>query len=112
MAKDIMITEGMEGQSITFNINDEDGDPDDLSTYTTVRMVWSPADFSASTLNLTQAAAEIDIATLGKLKFTPSAANPIPVFGDYIVQIFRESSGVNKPTIRFSVRASQEAQKT
>ena len=112
MAKDIMVGEGMQGQSITFNINDEDGEPDDLSVYTTVRMVWSPGDFSANTINLTQAATEIDIATLGKVKFTPSASNPIPVFGDYIVQIFRESAGINKLTVRFSVRVTQEAQKT
>lgn len=112
MAKDIMVGEGMTGQSITFSIDDETGQPDDLSVYTNVRMVWSLADFSANTLNLTQAAAEIDIATLGKLKFTPTTANPIPVFGDYIVQIFREGTDTNKPTKRFSVRVTQEAQKT
>jgi len=112
MAKDILVTEGMQGQTITFNINDENGDPDDLSVYADVRMVWSPGDFSSNSINLTDGAAEIDIATLGVLKFTPSASNPIPVFGDYIVQIFRESAGVNKPTVRFSARVTREAQKT
>ncbi len=107
-----MVTEGMAGDTITFNINNSLGQPDDLSVYTNVRMVWSLADFSANTLNLIQTDSEIDIATLGKLKFTPTTANPIPVFGDYIVQIFREGTDLNRPTVRFSARVTQEAQKT
>jgi len=108
MAKDILVVEKMQGKVIEFIVNDENGNPEDLTTFTTVRMVWGLADFSANTLNLTQADPEIDIATVGKLKFTPSVANPVPVFGDYIAQIFREGTGINRPTPIFSIRVTRE----
>lgn len=108
MAKDYMLVQGLQGEEIIFEVFDEAGLPDDLTAYTTVRLVMALADFSANTFNLAQTDSEIDIAEVGKLKFTPSSANPIPTFGDYIFQIFREGTNINKPTPRFSCRVTRE----
>ena len=111
MAADFEITEKAEGIALTFEIKDEDGDVDDLTAYTNVRFIISEIDFSANVQNKTQADPQIAVTALGILTWTPDAATPAPVFGKYLIQIFRESAGINKPTRKWTLDCSREATK-
>lgn len=110
MATDVVIEELLQGKPVSFIVRNEDGSKDDLTSYTTVKFLISKIDYSAVPLvDLTQADAEIVVTADGKLTWTPSATNPGPAFGKYLVQIIRISAGVDKPTVTFTLEARRRA---
>ena len=111
MSADIQLVEGQYGDVIEFQINKADGTGDDLTVYSSVRLVVPSADFSTNLINKTQADAEITVDATGLLSWIPSVTSPIPVFGFYWIQIFREG-GTNKPVRKFFLEVTREAQKT
>jgi len=114
MVYDIQLIERLFGKAaFTLTINDENGDPDDLTAYTTVRLVISLTDRSAvAARNHTQSDAEITITALGKLTYTPSTGNPVPGSGVYDVEVFRESVSEHLPVKKFSLLIIREARIT
>lgn len=113
MANDIQLIEGEFGSPVSFEILDENGDSDDLTVYTTVRFVISQMDYSANLRNHVQTDNEIDTSLFssGILRYTPTSTNPVPAFGHYWIQIFRELATVNKPVRKFSLLVTREATK-
>lgn len=110
MTTDVTIAENLEGKAVSFLVRNEDGSLDDLTTYTTVRFIIGKIDYSAGVLvNRIQTDAEITVDAAGKLTWTPSAAFPGPAFGKYLVQIIREGTGVDKPTVTWILEAMRRA---
>ncbi len=109
MASDITIKELIQGITIPIEIRNDDGTLDDLSIYTTVRLVISEIDYSANVLNITLTDASLALGPLGILNWTPDATDPGPAFGKYWLQVIRTSSGVDKPTVKFTLTATRRA---
>lgn len=104
MASDLQLVDGQFGETITIQINKADGSPDDLTVYTDVRLKMADFDYSANVYDITQIDAEMDdsLFSVGTVLWTPSASNPIPPFGFYWLQVFREGPG-NAPVRKFFV---------
>ena len=111
MVSDLISAEKAFGITIPILINDDNGDPDDLTVYTTVRFVISSIDYSTNLLNHTLAVAELALGAIGILNWSPTSANPTPVFGKYWIQVFREAGNVNKPVKKFTYETTREATK-
>ncbi len=110
MASDITIAELLQGVTIPITIKKDDGTLDDLSVYTTVRLVISQIDFSAvPLLNLTLADASLALGALGVLNWTPDATDPGPAFGKYWLQVIRTAAGIDKPTVKFTLEVTRRA---
>lgn len=110
MASDITIRELIQGITIPIEIRDDAGDLDDLTVYSTVRLLISQIDFSANLLNLTVAAdASLALGTLGILNWTPDATKPGPVFGKYWLQVIRIGTGADRPTKLFTLEVVRRA---
>lgn len=92
-----------EGFSIT--INKADGTPDDLTAYTAVRLVISDMQYTSPPVrNHLASSGNFSVDALGHALYTPTSANPVPPFGKYYIQIFRETTGsVNIPTQKYSL---------
>lgn len=93
-------------QGFTLNFKNDDGTPDDLSLYNTVRLVISDMQYTSPPIrNHTQVDAELSVDSDGDLKYIPTDTNPVPPFGKYYVQIFRVKTTPNeqKPAKKFSL---------
>ena len=108
MASDLQLVEAQHGETISIEVDKSDGQPDDLTIYTDVRLKISTFDYSANVYNVTQIDAEIDdsLFSEGIILWTPSAANPIPAFGFYWLQVFREGPG-NAPVRKFFLEVTR-----
>lgn len=108
MVYDLELVAGAYGENEGFfvTINDVNGEPDDLTSYDTVRLVISDMQYSSPPLrNHLQTDPEIIINNLGILQYIPSQTNPVLPAGRYYVQVFRISalSSENIPTQKFSL---------
>jgi len=116
MVYDIELVEGAFGpdEGFTVQINDENGDGDDLTAYGVVRLVISDIQYTSPPTRVHVATdAEVEIDATGLLKYVPTNTNPVPVFGKYYIQIFREDgTDEDKPTQKFSLLITQGVPKT
>ena len=118
MANDLQMIEKGAGPGTGFSvvINDEIGSPDDLTVYDFVRMVIRNFDYSgAIVLNIDSPTdSEIVVDALGNFTYVPSNANPVPAFGNYWVQIFRETTAgsLNQPVKKFTLLSTRALEKT
>ena len=108
MPSDLQMIEAGVGPGTGFSvvIKDENGALDDLTVYDLVRMVIHNFDYSgAPVLVRVDTDAEITVDALGNFTFIPSTANPVPAFGNYWVQIFRETTvgSLNQPVKKFTL---------
>lgn len=99
MASDLQLIEGETSNAIQFNLQDAQGNPDDLTAYAEVRLVISTQDYSSNVYNIIKANGEMDTSqfALGILKWIPSIGRPVPVAGFYWLQILREVTGATDP---------------
>lgn len=99
MASDLQLIEGETTNAIQFTLFDVDGNPDDLTQYTQVRLVMSPHDYSANSYDIITTFAEMDTSlfAVGILKWIPSIARPVPAAGFYWLQIIREVTDATDP---------------
>jgi len=111
VVSDLITAEKAFGITIPIQINDDNGDPDDLTVYSAVRFVVSAIDYSSNILNHTVADAELSLGAIGILNWSPTSANKTPVFGKYWIQVFREAGNVNKPIKKFTYETTREATK-
>lgn len=110
MASDITIRELIQGVTVPITIKNDDGSLDDLTLYTTVRLVISQIDFSAVPLiNITLTDTSLALGALGILNWTPNATTPGPAFGKYWLQVIRTSTNVDKPTKLFTLEVVRRA---
>jgi len=86
-------------EGFTLLINDNDGNPDDLTAYTSVKLVISDMRYSIIKTHITPDP-EIQIDANGIFKYKPTSSNPVPLAGKYYVQIFRKLT----PTQNFPTR--------
>jgi hypothetical protein len=99
MATDLQLIEGETTNAIQFLLKDVNGDPDDLTQYTQVRLVMTPHDYSVNSYDIITSFAEMDTSLFaqGILKWIPSIARPVPAAGFYWLQIIREVTGPTDP---------------
>ena len=95
MAEDIQLIEGSSGYTVPIKVNKENGTPDDLTAYSTVRLVITPFDYSSNVYNRDQSNAEVDNSEFadGIVNWKPSVTFPVPAAGWYFLQISRVNSG-------------------
>lgn len=103
MASDLQLVAGQYGDPIEFLLKDVNGDVEDLTIYSTVRLLISTADFTSNVYSITDGSSEIDTTNfnVGILKWTPSQSNPVPAFGFYWLTIYKEANGVNTPIRKY-----------
>ena len=113
MVYDIQLIAGQYGDPVPLTILDSDGDPDDLTAYTNVRLVIATIDNSTNVLNKVQTDAEVDDSQFssGILNWNPTATNPVPAAGAYIIQVFRETGSINRPVRSWSLLVTPAATK-
>ena len=109
MVYDLELVAGAYGEDegFTMNFKKDDGTPEDLTIYNTVRLVMSDMQYTSPPVrNHTQIDAELSVDSDGDLKYIPTIANPVPAFGKYYVQILRIDTvppEVQKPAKKFSL---------
>jgi len=109
MVYDLELVEGAYGvdEGFTMQFKNDDGSPEDLTIYNTVRLVFSDMQYtSPPVLNHTQIDDELSVDSDGDLKYLPTIANPVPAFGKYYVQVLRIDTvppEVQKPAMKFSL---------
>ncbi len=117
METDLQMIEKAAGPGTGFNviIKDQFGVPDDLTVYNLVRMVIRNFDYSGSpVLVRVDTDPEITVDASGNFLFEPSNSNPVPAFGFYFVQIFRETTvgDLNQPVKKFTLLTTRALDKT
>lgn len=111
MTSDLQLTENQFGDAISIEILDTEGNPDNLTLYNDVKLVISTIDFSTNIYTLGISDPEIDTSQFleGIINWIPSAAKPVPVHGDYWLQIIREATTHNKPVRKFYMQVTRNA---
>ncbi len=96
-------------EGFTITINKADGDPDDLTAYSNVRMVISDMQYTSPPVrNHLASSANFSVDAFGNALYTPTSTNPVPPVGKYYLQIFRETTGsLNVPTQKYSLQITQ-----
>ena len=110
MVYDIELVEGAYGPDEGFSIiiNDVNGIPDNLTAYTTVRLVISDVIYTSPPIrNHIQLDDEFSVDSQGVAKYLPTDANPVPTFGKHYIQIFRTDTTKNIPTQKYSLLITQ-----
>lgn len=94
-------------QGFTMHFDKEDGTPDDLTLYDTVRLVITDmAMTSPPVRNHVDTDDELLVDSDGDLKYVPTSTNKTPVAGKYYVQVFRITTTPipqQKPSRKFSL---------
>ena len=109
MVYDLELVEGAYGidEGFSMQFKNDDGSPEDLTIYNTVRLVISDMQYTSPPVrNHTQVDAELSVDSDGDLKYIPTIANPVPAAGKYYVQVLRVDTvppEVLKPAMKFSL---------